>query len=307
MPIAFFKTLEPVLSQYIAEISRDYRISKDDAFDRAKKFPADNGNQYCTDDPALKHGDPLYRHVYLYTHVGVHANLIDKAFCKSRTLHALVKNKLDGQKLNVCSLGGGPGSELLGLVKYVERVRKGDSRIEVAFKRIDTVPLWAQSWEALVRGLEETFGATYGIDRRDWPVVIHRSFLPLDLARVDDFLQFPTEFKEPELFILNHAVSELIAAKDLFREVFNHLVDRASDGACFLIIDRNQPKVLKTVEELLNHKDLDNLGTITESTNMDGDERASTLGEWFELMWRRHPKLTWKAFFTMARKNVSSI
>src|SRR5262245_59416965 len=168
MPIALFKTLEPVLSQYIAEISRDYRIRKDDTIDRAKKFPADNIGRYCTDDPATKHSDPLYRHVYLYTNVGAHANLIDKAFCKSRTLHGLVKNKLDGQKLNVCSLGGGPGSELLGLVKYVERVRESDSRIELAFKRIDTVPLWAESWEFLVRGLEATFGATYGIDRCDW-------------------------------------------------------------------------------------------------------------------------------------------
>ncbi len=304
MAISFFKTLDYVLSQNISEIRRFHRISEDDAIHRAKQFLVENSAAYYSENPSLHYNDPLCRFAYLYTYVGAHANLVDNAFYRFNSLGDFVENKLQGgQTLHICSLGGGPGSELLGFVKFIERVGHPKSRVDLSFTLIDTIPEWDETWHALVQGMEETFKTKYGASRRDWPIVVHRSFLPLNLTRLDDFKHFAARFKEIEIFILNHTVSELLAYKDDLRKVFNNLVERAPDGTYFLFIDRNQQPVLDLVNSLLNNSELVSFETKIENKNMDGDEQKSDLGRWYSSM-GRDPKLTWKAFYSLAQKKA---
>ena len=239
----------------------------------------------------------------MYAYVGAHSNLVDNAFYHFEPLFQLAQRKARSLgTLEVCSLGGGPGPELLGFVKFFNRMLNDKDRIDIRFSLIDKIPEWDESWQALVDGLEKTFVDQWGTSRRNWPIAVHRSFLSLDLLSLKEFGNFVTRFSQVEIFILNHTVSELMATFDAFQEVFHLLVQRASDNTYFLFIDRNQAAVFDAVRMLLQHQDLEMSGDpVFEQSNMDSDEQKTDLGIWYKRM-GRDPKLTWNVFYTLARK-----
>ena len=74
-----------------------------------------------------------------------------------------------GGAFKVCSLGGGPGSELLGLARFIERERNPESFVRLEFVLIDRIQEWAETWDALAHALEDHFGDVFGDDARLWP------------------------------------------------------------------------------------------------------------------------------------------
>lgn len=302
MGVRFFKILDYVLRQGIANICRVRRISEDQAIIEAREYLMANSAEYYRDDPCLQYNDPFCRIAYLYAYVGAHANLMDNAFYVFPELRDFVRQLVHNSgSLTVCSLGGGPGAELLGFVKFIERERESNDLVDLSFVLIDNVPEWDETWYALVNGLEQAFKDTYGGVRRTWPVIVNRSFLSLDLTRADDFRQFIGRFGDVHIYVLNHTVSELMAHADRFAEVFEVIVDKASDGTYFLVIDRSQAEVSGLADRLLQSCGLVNLGAREEKKNMDGDEQKTDLGEWY-LRMDRDPKLRWNAFYALAQK-----
>jgi hypothetical protein len=195
---------------------------------------------------------------------------------------------------------GGPGSELLGVVKFIERLCQNGGSIELDFALVDSIPEWSETWKSLLKGLEDTFRVEYGNDRQNWPIRVHRSFLPLDLTKVKDFRQYATMFNDIDIFIFNYTVSEVAAYKDAFQEVFNYLVDKSSHDAYFLFIDRNQRSIRNLVEELIKHRDLIDFGIKIENHHIE--EPLSNLGIWQTRIGVR-PKRDWRAFYGLAQKD----
>ena len=303
MAVRFFKTLNGVLTQGIKGACRTRKINEDAAIELVRYYLDANTYAYYSDDPQLQYNDPLCRIAYLYAYVGAHANLVDNALLYFDPLSSIVRKKIrSGGVLEVCSLGGGPGSELLGFVKFIDRICDPEDRIDLRFTLIDKVQEWDESWNALVNGLEENFTEDYGSSRRDWPIVVHRSFLSQDLLQIRSFRQYTTRFEEVDIFVLNHTVSELMANMADFSKVFELLVDQARDGTLFLVIDRNQVEVVNAVNNILQHIELEEVGDLYyQRSTMDMEEQKSHLGQWYERI-GRSPKLTWNVFYGLARK-----
>lgn len=305
MPINFFTTINSVLDQAISDICRVQRISEANALERARQFLVDTSAQYYSEDPHVAYEDPLCRWAYLYTYVGAHANLLDNALCNLDPLQNFLLSKIhSSQSLSICSLGGGPGSELLGFVKFIERTKNPGDCINLQFSLIDRVPQWDDSWHALVNGLENTFKSNYGASRQNWPIIINHSFLPLDMLDVNCFGGFLSRFGSTELFVLNHVVSELLAHPNEFQTVFNTIVNLAPDNAFILIIDRNQGDVVTLCNRLIDENgEVIKVAEYSESRSMDPDEQKQNLGKWYQQM-NHNPKLKWRAYYYLAQKII---
>src|SRR5438270_13015883 len=118
MPIDRFRALGGVLSQVRDEICRLHQITPVEAFKRTERFINENSQQWRLETPNINYADPFCRIAYLYMNVSVHSRLLELAFEGFEPLKALVQAKAAaGDELRVCALGGGPGSELLGLVR----------------------------------------------------------------------------------------------------------------------------------------------------------------------------------------------
>ena len=54
-----------------------------------------------------------------------------------------IGNLFDNQKVNVACIGGGPGSDFLGILKYLMTNKKSPT---IKFQLCDKEKTWAESW-----------------------------------------------------------------------------------------------------------------------------------------------------------------
>src|SRR5262245_60789046 len=108
-------SLRAVLSQTRNVICDNYGITEAEALERTQRFIRDNSEKWRVEDPSINYNDPFCRMAYLYMNVAVHATLVEQAFSSYPDIKLLIENRVtSGSDLQICVLGGGPGSELLG-------------------------------------------------------------------------------------------------------------------------------------------------------------------------------------------------
>jgi hypothetical protein len=224
------------------------------------------------------------------------------ALCKFKDLQQVVLSCLNSDwTLNICSLGGGPGSELLGLAKYAERLANG-KHLEVEFTIVDQFKEWDESWNCLKNNIELGFVEQYGRCRSTWPVRISHSFLPLKLCDPAGLQHFPIRFAREDVFVLNFVVSEMRANPAPLREFVRLLSERTEDAAYFLFIDRQEPGIPFLVEKIIEDANLVVIDELEQDCVMDYDEQKTALGRWRSDL-DREPKLQMKAFYRLATIN----
>lgn len=306
MSLSFFRTIAAVLTEGIEEVCRAERIDEDEAIELLEKFLRDNSAEYYSETPNLRYDSPVCRLAYIYAYVAAHANLVARAIDHFPVIRELLDERFEAEgKLSICSLGGGPGSELLGLAKYFYyHARAAEGYIDLDFQLIDKIPEWDETWNALVRDLEKTFAKKYGDQRRRWPIVFNRSFLTLDFTRSESFQQFAGRFSGTDIFIFNYAVSEVINHRDDLKEVIDLLMDRSKTGAYFLFIDRGQAGMAESIRQMIDNSGLNLIGEKSEKSNMDASEEKTHLGYWYTRI-GRDPILRWDAFYILAQNGCA--
>jgi len=308
MSISFFKTVKSVLDQSISDYCRTTGVAREQALDKLRTFLRENRSAYFSSGgilfrpkAVLQYRDPLCRMAYLYAYVAANANLVDIAFQEFEPLSAVVAERLaSGKPLTVCSLGGGPGSELLGLAKYVERLAQGRC-LELDFVLLDNVKEWDETWNTLRCDVMDQMAQAYGA-AASRPILVSHSFSPLDLTELSDFQNQPSRFANVDVFILNLVISEIIDDPGEFADVVCWLAERSTGDSLFLVIDRNERRVLRAAERILEDACLSRIGKFKRERCMDYDEQKSDLGDWLDqLNW--WPKVKLNAFCILAAKD----
>ena len=187
----------------------------------------------------------------------------------------VITSSVKAEKLTVCSLGGGPGTELLGLTKFLSRqAKKVPPRIE--FTVLDNVNHWAETWKQLAKAAERTFEAQFGKGQ----VIVEQNFLKDDALDPSTYIGYPSFFKEVNLVVCNYLFSENQTKLDEAGQAISNLAHIVSDGCIFVVIDRLEQNTnfVKKVEELFQslfgQVQVQHLAGI-----MDPDEQVSELGD----------------------------
>src|ERR1700719_3254923 len=74
--------------------------------------------EHRKDEPDIEYNDALCRLGYLYRHAPANATLFERVLAESGQLRTKLRAAKQGS-IHICSVGGGPGTELLGLAKYL--------------------------------------------------------------------------------------------------------------------------------------------------------------------------------------------
>lgn len=304
MPISRLVVLRNVLSQVKDEIRYSLGVSDADAMVRIEHFVRENARKWREDDPAIDYADPFCRLAYLYRNVPVHAALIERSLGQFPATGALIRTcKTAGVPLRVLVLGGGPGSELIGLVRFVQSMQLPGGPLSIDMTLLDRVREWDESWHALKQGIDQRLANETGGGHATWPVVIDRSFLPLDLTSPAEFGSFATRFAGVQLVLVSYAVSELLAKTDDLQRVLAVLCQRIRGDALFLFIDRDEAPVRAAVRKLIEQEArLELTGEHREIGQLDDDVRD--FGEWYMGM-ESLPRRSWRSFFTLAMHRES--
>lgn len=292
----YFEVIKAALDTLVDGICRHRSLSRAEAMRMAKAHLQTMSNEWFSGEkPNIAYGDPLCRFAYLYCHTAVNANLCEVSIRESRLVIDLIEQRLDGAgELKVCAFGGGPGTELLALSKHLCGTRRNKPQGDINFTLLDIVPEWAESWNALESNIKECLRTEFG-DRRNWPFTISKTFQPYDMTRVERYANFCQLFRH-DLYVLNYVLSEIFTDHDAFANLVTRMAQEAPSGSAFLIVDRDQPQVVDWARQLLGSAGLTEGHFSRANSNMDYDERRTTLME-YENQINYRPRLTWRGAF----------
>lgn len=290
--INYFGTVKAALDAILPGICRYYSISPADALAYVKShLESMNEEWFSGEHPNIAYHDPLCRFSYLFCHTAVNANLCEHALRNSPDIVAFLADRMDNaQELRVCAFGGGPGTELLALSKYLSRTRPNGPIARLSFTLLDRVPEWSESWTALESQINEQLRAT-GQHFVNWPFNISKSFIPHDMTLMANYANMPHLFQQ-DLYVLNYVVSEIIGDQTNFQSVLQTAAHSSPPGSKFIVIDRDQASVTEKAAALLRGAGLTVGDVRTTSTNMDQGEQASTLAVYSRAI-GRNPRVQW--------------
>jgi thiol-disulfide isomerase/thioredoxin len=230
------------------------------------------------DECKVNYADPAIRFAYIYRYVTAHADYV----CS--LIGSTVLNKLlDAQKLNISCIGGGPGSDLVGVLKCVEAAGKTPT---LRFTLLDREKSWNESW--------------YDVgDKLATSLPTNVNFLPFDVTDKKSW-EPHRKYLNSDLFTLIYFVSETFAFREKAAPYYADLFDHAAKGAYFLYIDNDASSFSDWFDGLWKGRGIKLIEGKSVRITTDPQEERTDLGEY----WKKfgYPKLQAEIAYRVLQK-----
>lgn len=189
--------------------------------------------------------DPCYQIAYLYKYSPLRADLVCYIFNKEEKIKNIIVNDIDGNgRTNICALGAGPGTELVGVGKWAaENGIKG----EIDFVLSDCEKEWS---ECIKYAKKYSFSSMCKAEILDFL----NSCEPLSRDSFEE-----KELKDCKIFIISYLISEImddVPSKNKFKCFLQSLSDFSNPETIFLVIDRKQDSVERSARDILETCDI---------------------------------------------------
>lgn len=269
-----FQLVYTVLQQLHQDVTDIYGKKADAVIEmKLKEISAHYSNLRDEKLAPIDYSPPETRYAYVFSYVAAHADFVYQML--NTTQKHLGKEIVKKEKLVVTCLGGGPGSELVGLLQYLSEDE--DSALETVTAYLcDREQAWADCWTEIG---EEVPGA----------MRLNANFQPLDVTDPISWSK-QKKFLSADLFIMSYFASEIArldAAADAF---WSELAEKSKKGALMLIVDNAHTYFSEFINEkiITNHwKQLEN-GQV--NLTPSGREQKSDLKDYLT-RYGRSPKL----------------
>jgi hypothetical protein len=227
----------------------------------------------------VNYGNPATRFAYVFRYVTSHANLVATLVRRSKILTDL----LTQPGIRMVALGGGPGSDMLGVLKQMQSAGfAGKFSVQI----FDREAAWSDTWEGV-------------FDRVECGVRVSPSFVTFDVSKPEVWRNI-NRFLTADLFTLIYFVSEVYGIRDKAKPFFDHLLSRAKKGALLLYIDNNRSEFTDWFDGLLEEHGWEFCNADEEMIRIPNDEEKTDLGPYFKKF--GHPKITADVAWRIVRK-----
>jgi hypothetical protein len=233
------------------------------------------GAQYANID----YGEPSTRFAYVFRYVTAHAGLVYTIIRRSKSLIELFRKK----DIEVACIGGGPGSDLLGIVKYLQGENwAGRLMVEI----FDREAAWGETWTRLFKRFEADF-------------TVNTSFQTFDILE-NGWKRF-RGYLQADLFTMIFFASEVYGIRDQAKLFFDHMLSNAKKGALLLYIDNDADVFSNWFDALLDANGWEVLESGSGRITPPGDEQAVVLKDYIARF--ANPRLAAHVAWRVARKS----
>ena len=301
-----FKSIGSVLDQCVSDWKRDTGLPLDRFVPKVKEAILHMSDEYHGGQPPDIPFDCLvYRSAYLYEYAPANALAIEAVLNDDAEDQGLISSLLTSKRrIWVCCLGGGPGSEILGVAKWIVRQQLVATQLQVVV--IDKYQEWQDQWKSVRNTLNTNFSVGSAISAKRLPLVVPKGFVGVDVIDPKS-AQLPALTRGFDLYVVSYVVSHIYTDDGLsqFCKSMQSVIDSAPKGSKFLFIDRHERERgwNKSVTILLNHPGIEISGPYFSSSVSPGDprEEKTDLGVLYEHL-NRFPRLGWDIFWVVGTK-----
>lgn len=264
--------------------------------------------EHRKDEPEIRYDDPLCRLAYLYMHAAANATLFERVILASDDLKLKISSA-SGDVLNVCSMGGGPGTELLGLAKYLLNMPEPIPPRRISFAVVDNVNAWADTWSQLADATETELRSSYSHNGVELPTVAPM-FLTYDVFDPVSYQNHRVQLNKLDIVVFNYLFSENKTKLSQTQESLQALAESVGDECIIVVIDRLENDLAFTAEVVNNFESAFEIAISYETLGgtLAYDEQTSEMGKMLSssLNWtprvkfftpmNREPTVFWFAF-----------
>ena len=256
-----------------------------------------NSRAHRTVAPVIQYDDPLCRLAYLYMHAAANATLFEWVIPRSRDLETVISDA-SREVLNICSIGGGPGTELLGLTKYLRNRRDLIPPRKISFTVIDSVTAWADTWTQLADATEDELRAWFS---GELPTVAPM-FLQYDALDTSICRTHAVQLSKCDVVVFNYFFSENKTRLDLADEAVTKLVETTRPDCVYVVIDRLEHggQFTRNVVNIFETAFRSRIDHSTFTGTLDPDEQTSRMGDMLNDNLSRNPRVK---FFTYVNRD----
>ena len=150
--MSLMQLIKLVLDDAYAAINAPNDATKDALIKKElTNLSAEYGKLASKTSSSIDYSDSVKRFAYIYKYTVAHADYIMQLIDGNKGLRALLTNK----SIEVACLGGGPGSDLLGVLKYL--IRTGAKGLSLKCYIFDKERAWGDSWSDVASQLIPPF------------------------------------------------------------------------------------------------------------------------------------------------------
>lgn len=222
--MTIFELIKTVLDDIYVEAQAQYGGNVDvEIKQRMQYLVSAYGNLDSTSFSPVNYKDPATRFAYVYKYVPAHADYIVQILKILRSERDEPIFPMDD--LRISCVGGGPGSDLIGVLKYLDSRGDREPVKSVMAYLLDKEQAWADTWTELNVPL-------------DLNLKFNSAFQPLDVTTPGSW-KSQKKFLQADLFTLSYFVSEIksLDKNGELDEFWTTLFDGAKPGAYFLYND----------------------------------------------------------------------
>ncbi len=237
-------------------------------------------------DP-INYEDPATRFAYVFKYTASHGDYVVQTLQAAR--QAQKSDLFEGDSLRLSCIGGGPGSDVIGVLKYLSD-HPSEPTKKITCYLLDGEQAWADTWTEIGDSIETS-------------VSVNVNFQPLDVTDPGSW-SAQKKFLQADLFTLSYFVSEVYAVDTgVVANFWQKLFDEAKPGALFLYVDNGS-------EVFNNYFDTQWNGRVDIEAVVEADdewitprfsEQASELGD-YRNKFGQHPKLKSRISYRVLRK-----
>ena len=254
-----FQLINTVLEEIYEAVPGDE--AKKDAKIQARLQELSDGFSKLITQNKITYTDPATRFAYIYKYVTSHSNLVYQCIRTNPELIKLFKSKT----MNLSCIGGGPGSDLLGVLKYVSNLKAPPA---LRCHLLDGENAWADAWSDVDQKLQS-------------PSTISTYFLPMNVCDPSNW-KLHSKYLQADLFTMIYFLSKIYCKREQSQPYFDHLFASMKKDALVLYIDNNDSRFYEWFDEFAGKHNLEVLERDEQKMGMTTDEEKKDLGKFYK-------------------------
>ena len=286
--MTLFQLVKITLDALYEEAQKEYGKNTDkEITSRFKYLTKSYGDLTNEEREPVDYKDPATRFAYVYKYVASHGDYVVQLLKLTRgELGAVFKDK----KARVSCIGGGPGSDIIAVLKYLADFGSKEPVEKIVCYLLDREQAWADTWTELDDRLE--------IDH----IKLSVNFQSLDVTDPDSWAS-QKKFLDADLFTLSYFVSEVYALDDgVVSDFWANLFKNAKSGALFLYDDNGSDAFNEYFDKQWKKAGLELIaGESNTSWTPSYSEQASELAA-YKAKFGENPKLKGYLSYRILRK-----
>lgn len=220
--MTIFELVKVALDQLYAEGTERHHSKLDDiVIKNIRNLSASYAQLANPKRTPVDYEDPATRLAYVYKYVGAHSDYVVQLLEKLARRH----RAFDATDVRLSCIGGGPGSDIIGVLKYLEEHRDEKPVKKLICHLLDHEQAWSDTWTEIDKFL---------ISHTSVQVYFQR----FDIANTESW-KHQKKFLQADIFTMIYFVSEVLALDKggVVAESWRRIFEGAKSGAVFLYVD----------------------------------------------------------------------